>query len=165
MLVLIIDQKLSKAELTAMTLEKVIARHTSAKVCAGDEWLKDSLEEIVKEVSEIEGTDTRGAIRDCMTGLLSLADKNGMDYEARHYLLEGAKEVKDEEDGILASYVSVWSNGVTIESKCRWFPDLKVVRNIEKSETDTGDATLQSEYVELADGTQYSSEDGVEFEY
>jgi hypothetical protein len=133
------------------------------------DWLKDKLAALVKVVEVKDATDTRGAIRDCMTDLLKLAEENGMDSYAREQLIAGAKEVLEEEDGVPATYISVWDNDVTIRSACRYFPDLKVVRNIEKSDTDTGDAQLVSEAVELVDEfgdeTELGAKDGVEFEY
>jgi hypothetical protein len=133
---------------------------------SGKEWLRENLELVVNEVARQQGTDTRGAIRDCITDLLILAEKDGMDEEQRIHLVEGAREVMTETVGVPAVYISDWDNGASIRSKCRYFPDLKVVRDIEGSDSEAGDdAQLVSESVELADGTTLGAADDVEFEY
>ena len=67
-----------------------------------------------------------------------------------------------------ATYVSVWDDSLVCCSECSFNPATKEVTDIETAdnadEADFADS-LTDEYVELADGTQLRSEDGVSFDY
>lgn len=63
-----------------------------------------------------------------------------------------------------ATYVSVWDGGIEIRSRCKFNPQTKIVSHIEPSEVE-GVEILENEYVELADGSRLTEENGVTFDY
>jgi hypothetical protein len=63
-----------------------------------------------------------------------------------------------------AQYVSVWDNGTTITTACNYDPATKTVSDVEDSGVDI-DASLEREFVQLADGMELGADDGVTFDY
>jgi hypothetical protein len=67
---------------------------------------------------------------------------------------------------VYATYVSVWDGGGEIRTTCKFDDEDMTVFDIESSNI-AGDSVdvLEDEFVELNDGTQLRSEDGVSFDY
>jgi hypothetical protein len=63
-----------------------------------------------------------------------------------------------------ATYTSVWDNGSTVPSACKYDPVAKRVHSIETADV-TVEGTLEDEYVTLTDGTELREADGVVFDY
>jgi hypothetical protein len=63
-----------------------------------------------------------------------------------------------------ATYSTMWDNGVTVTTRCRFDRASMRCFDIEGADVD-GVEVLEDEYVTLADGTELRAADGVDFEY
>jgi hypothetical protein len=68
-------------------------------------------------------------------------------------------------DHVEAKYISRWDNGTEVSTACMYDAANKVCYSIEQSDTDVEDATLDGEFVELADGTRLGEDEDVTFKY
>jgi hypothetical protein len=73
---------------------------------------------------------------------------------------------------IKANYVSVWDNGTFVRTSCKYDPKEKRCYDIDCSDIDVGDATLEREYVELPNTIrrngwvfELGEDEGVTFDY
>ncbi len=65
-------------------------------------------------------------------------------------LVTAVKNALDQLEPVDASYVSVWDNGTTVETPCKYDPRSRRCYDIVQSDTDVGDAQLVEEYVLLS---------------
>ena len=65
---------------------------------------------------------------------------------------------------MMATYVSVWEDGVEVRTECEYDPDTKIVTDIEPSDVEVA-GNLEDEFVELPNGDEFREDDGVTFEY